>query len=274
MKSSKSIIVLLTWVLIALSSCGGSKPSPTPAPNPEPTPGGKTEEPKAPEWNKDRTLSFLVVAPLGQARLGSSREAATALLDELRKTDASATSAYLLMGFDLSSAGDKSGTESSLIADGLKCFPIVNVATPQKGNILLIREWAPTFRSEPLSSQGSFLTTVSVGLEAMTEKHLKYNLPLGIVTLESDSDVSALNKLLTIHTKFPSSIVVIGSATKSLVNKISDISGYEKAVIEYSDSVVLFLIAPKSYMLRSYDSVFTLGGGVGLRLQVEAGVDR
>lgn len=270
MKSRISIIVLLTSVLIALSSCGGSKPSPTPSPEPEPNPGGKTEEPEAPEWNKDRTLSFLVVAPQSQANLISPALDASTLLGQLEKVDASETSAYLLMGFNL----DESGTESSLIADGLKCFPIVNISSPQSGNVLLIREWAPKFKSEPLSSKGSFLTTVTVGLEAMTAKKVKYNLPLGIVSLMSEEDVLAFNKQLATHTAFPSTIVVIGSGTKSLVSKISDVSGYELAVIEYSGQSVLFVLAPKSYMLRSSDKLFTLRGASGLRLQVEAGVDR
>lgn len=113
---------------------------------------------------------------------------------------------------------------------------------------------------------------------ATGEKQLSYDVNLGLVTLKESGDPDALNKRLLTETKFPSSIFLLGSGSKSMISQINEIKGYEKKMVNLSDNgdVALFIMAPKSYLLRSSEKLFDLQEGkvVGLRLQVEAAVDR
>ena len=63
-----------------------------------------------------------------------------------------------------------------------------------------------------------------------------------------------------------------------MISQIKEIKGYEKKMVNLSDNgdVALFIMAPKSYLLRSSEKLFDLQEGkvVGLRLQIEAAVDR
>ena len=164
------------------------------------------------------------------------------------------------------------------ISDAVKCFPIYNPSSLKSGNLLLAKDWTQKFEGKSLSGTSCFLTTAGLKLMATGEKQLSYDVNLGLVTLKESGDPDALNKLLLTETNFPSSIFLLGSGNKSMISQITEIKGYEKKTVNLSDNgdMALFIMAPKSYLLRSSEKLFDLQEGkvVGLRLQVEAAVDR
>ena len=91
-----SKVALAACCLLFLSSCGGQKPSPSPRPEPQ-IPDTK-EETKTPEWNKDRTISLLVVTNKDGETLGSSQSDYEAVCRKLVSLPREKVSAYMLMG--------------------------------------------------------------------------------------------------------------------------------------------------------------------------------
>lgn len=87
---------LIACCLLFLSSCGGQKPSPSP--QPEPKIPNTNEETKTPEWNKDRTISLLVVTNKDGETLGSSQSDYEAVCRKLVSLPREKVSAYMLMG--------------------------------------------------------------------------------------------------------------------------------------------------------------------------------
>lgn len=271
-----SKVALAACCLLFLSSCGGQKPSPSPRPEPQ-IPDTK-EETKTPEWNKDRTISLLVVTNKDGENLGSSQSDYEAVCRKLVSLPREKVSAYMLMGVSPYSKDGRVFFPNAVISDAVKCSPIFNPSSPKSGNLLLAKEWAQKFEGKSLSGSGCFLTTAGLKLMATGEKQLSYDVNLGLVTLKESGDPDALNKRLLTETKFPSSIFLLGSGSKSMISQIKEIKGYEKKIVNLSDNgdVALFIMAPKSYLLRSSEKLFDLQEGkvVGLRLQVEAAVDR
>lgn len=271
-----SKVALAACCLLFLSSCGGQKPSPSPRPEPQ-IPDTK-EETKTPEWNKDRTISLLVVTNKDGENLGSSQSDYEAVCRKLVSLPREKVSAYMLMGVSPYSKDGRVFFPNAVISDAVKCSPIFNPSSPKSGNLLLAKEWAQKFEGKSLSGSGCFLTTAGLKLMATGEKQLSYGVNLGLVTLKESGDPDALNKRLLTETKFPSSIFLLGSGSKSMISQIKEIKGYEKKIVNLSDNgdVALFIMAPKSYLLRSSEKLFDLQEGkvVGLRLQVEAAVDR
>lgn len=271
-----SKVALAACCLLFLSSCGGQKPSPSPRPEPQ-IPDTK-EETKTPEWNKDRTISLLVVTNKDGETLGSSQSDYEAVCRKLVSLPREKVSAYMLMGVSPYSKDGRVFFPNAVISDAVKCFPIFNPSSPKSGNLLLAKDWTLKFEGTSLSRSGCFLTTAGLKLMATGEKQLSYDVNLGLVTLKESGDPDALNKRLLTETKFPSSIFLLGSGSKSMISQIKEIKGYEKKMVNLSDNgdVALFIMAPKSYLLRSSEKLFDLQEGkvVGLRLQVEAAVDR
>ena len=271
-----SKVALIACCLLLLSSCGGQKPSPSPRPEPQ-IPDTK-EETKTPEWNKDRTISLLVVTNKDGETLGSSQSDYEAVCRKLVSLPREKVSAYMLMGVSPYSKDGRVFFPNAVISDAVKCFLIFNPSSPKSGNLLLAKDWAQKFEGTSLSGSGCFLTTAGLKLMATGEKQLSYDVNLGLVTLKESGDPDALNKRLLTETKFPSSIFLLGSGSKSMISQIKEIKGYEKKMVNLSDNgdVALFIMAPKSYLLRSSEKLFDLQEGkvVGLRLQVEAAVDR
>lgn len=271
-----SKVALAACCLLFLSSCGGQKPSPSPRPEPQ-IPDTK-EETKTPEWNKDRTISLLVVTNKDGENLGSSQSDYEAVCRKLVSLPREKVSAFMLMGISPYSKDGRVFFPNAVISDAVKCSPIFNPSSPKSGNLLLAKEWAQKFEGKSLSGSGCFLTTAGLKLMATGEKQLSYDVNLGLVTLKESGDPDALNKRLLTETKFPSSIFLLGSGSKSMISQIKEIKGYEKKIVNLSDNgdVALFIMAPKSYLLRSSEKLFDLQEGkvVGLRLQVEAAVDR
>lgn len=91
-----SKVALAACCLLFLSSCRGQKPSPSPRPEPQ-IPDTK-EETKTPEWNKDRTISLLVVTNKDGETLGSSQSDYEAVCRKLVSLPREKVSAYMLMG--------------------------------------------------------------------------------------------------------------------------------------------------------------------------------
>lgn len=269
-------LTLLATLLTALAGCGGKSPSPSPNPTPDPKPGNETEEPvRVPEWNRDHTLSFLVVTATGADGLRLTPDEASALAGEMRKTGEREASAYLVMGLEFASSGDRPGTVSSVLANEVSCFPIANLSSRERENVLLTREWTPRFTAEPLAGEAAFLTTCTISLRATGPKQIKYELPLGLAHMSSDADADALNGLLQRHTAFPSSIVLLALGTPASVDRVKEPAGYEKTKVKEEGGEILFLLMPKSYLLRSSEKVFDMAPDIrGFLLQVEAGVDR
>ena len=271
-----SKVALAACCLLFLSSCGGQKPSPSPRPEPQ-IPDTK-EETKTPEWNKDRTISLLVVTNKDDENLGSSQSDYEAVCRKLVSLPREKVSAYMLMGVSPYSKDGRVFFPNAVISDAVKCFPIFNPSSPKSGNLLLAKDWTQKFEGTSLSGSGCFLTTAGLKLMATGGKQLSYDVNLGLVTLKESGDPDALNKRLLTETKFPSSIFLLGSGSKSMISQIKEIKGYEKKIVNLSDNgdVALFIMAPKSYLLRSSEKLFDLQEGkvVGLRLQVEAAVDR
>lgn len=271
-----SKVALAACCLLFLSSCGGQKPSPSPRPEPQ-IPDTK-EETKTPEWNKDRTISLLVVTNKDGETLGSSQSDYEAVCRKLVSLPREKVSAYMLMGVSPYSKDGRVFFPNAVISDAVKCFPIFNPSSPKSGNLLLAKDWTQKFEGTSLSGSGCFLTTAGLKLMATGEKQLSYDVNLGLVTLKESGDPDALNKLLLTETNFPSSIFLLGSGNKSMISQITEIKGYEKKTVNLSDNgdMALFIMAPKSYLLRSSEKLFDLQEGkvVGLRLQVEAAVDR
>lgn len=267
---------LIACCLLFLSSCVGQKPSPSP--QPEPQIPDTNKETKTPEWNKDRTLSLLVVTNNDGETLGRSLSDYEAVCRKLASLPREKVSAYMLMGVSPYSKDGREFSPNAVILDAVKCFPIYNPSSLKSGNLLLTKDWAQKFEGKSLSGTGCFLTTAGLKLMATGEKQLSYDINLGLVTLKESGDPDALNKRLLTETKFPSSIFLLGSGSKSMISQIKEIKGYEKKMVTLSDNgdVVLFIMAPKSYLLRSSEKLFDLQEGkvVGLRLQVEAAVDR
>ena len=267
---------LIACCLLFLSSCGGQKPSPSPQPGPQLPDTNK--ETKTPEWNKDRTISLLVVTNKDGENLGSSLSDYEAVCRKLVSLPREKVSAYMLMGVNPFSKDGREFSPYAVISDAVKCFPIFNPSSLKSGNLLLTKDWAQKFEGKSLSGTGCFLTTAGLKLMATGEKQLSYDINLGLVTLKESEDPDALNKRLLTETKFPSSIFLLGSGSKSMISQIKEIKGYEKKMVNLSDNgdVALFIMAPKSYLLRSSEKLFDLQEGkvVGLRLQIEAAVDR
>lgn len=267
---------LIACCLLFLSSCGGQKPSPSP--QPEPQIPDTNKETKTPEWNKDRTLSLLVVTNKDGETLGRSLSDYEAVCRKLASLPREKVSAYMLMGVSPYSKDGREFSPNADISDAVKCFPIYNPSSLKSGNLLLAKDWTQKFEGKSLSGTSCFLTTAGLKLMATGEKQLSYDVNLGLVTLKESGDPDALNKLLLTETNFPSSIFLLGSGNKSMISQITEIKGYEKKTVNLSDNgdMALFIMAPKSYLLRSSEKLFDLQEGkvVGLRLQVEAAVDR
>ena len=267
---------LIACCLLFLSSCGGQKPSPSP--QPEPQIPDTNEETKTPEWNKDRTISLLVVTNKDGENLGSSQSDYEAVCRKLVSLPREKVSVYMLMGVSPYSKDGREFSPSAVISEAVKCFPIFNPSSLKSGNLLLAKDWATKFDGKSLSGTGCFLTTAGLKLMATGEKQLSYNVNFGLVKLKESGDPDALNRRLAAETSFPSSIFLLGSGSKSMISQINEIKGYEKTMVNLSDNgdVALFIIAPKSYLLRSSEKLFDLQEGkvVGLCLQVEAAVDR
>ena len=271
-----SKVALAACCLLFLSSCGGQKPSPSPLP--EPKIPDTNEETKTPEWNKNRTISLLVVTNKDGENLGSSLSDYEAVCRKLVSLPREKVSAYMLMGVSPYSKDGREFSPNAVLTDAVKCFPLFNPSSLKSGNLLLVKDWAQKFEGKSLSGTGCFLTTAGLKLMATGEKQLSYDVNLGLVTLKESGDPDALNKRLLTETNFPSSIFLLGSGSKSMISQIKEIKGYEKKMVNLSDNgdVALFIMAPKSYLLRSSEKLFDLQEGkvVGLRLQVEAAVDR
>ena len=271
-----SKVALAACCLLFLSSCGGQKPSPSPRPEPQ-IPDTK-EETKTPEWNKNRTISLLVITNKDGENLGSSLSDYEAVCRKIVSLPREKVSAYMLTGVSPYSKDGREFSPNAVISDAVKCFPIFNPSSLKNGNLLLAKDWTLKFEGTSLSGSGCFLTTAGLKLMATGEKQLSYDVNLGLVTLKESGDQDALNKRLLTETKFPSSIFLLGSGSKSMISQIKEIKGYEKKMVNLSDNgdVALFIMAPKSYLLRSSEKLFDLQEGkvVGLRLQIEAAVDR
>ncbi len=266
----KKLPFLLTTLLLlfVFAGCKGEKGGNTPTPSPSKKPNDKEIQ-----WNKDRTLEFVVVSNHQTKALFGTKKDYADLSEWL--SNKNSYSMAVLMNADASGDGAAIAMALPPVAKLFQCYNFSGYREGvPTGNLVLTKEYFRDYVNLPIGN--SYLLTFRTDLNATSPKQLKYTLSMGVVTISDNLTLSAFEKELANQVSGTKEILLIGTIAKDLMNAFPKIDGYELKEVSpvVGGDHVTFLFAKKSYLHRETTKLFDRSGVIGYSVKVEAGVLR
>lgn len=267
----KKVSLLLTTLVIfvTIAGCKGGKGGDTPTP---PSPPNKTD-PQETQWNKDRTLEFVVVSNHSSKALFGTKKDYSDLSKWL--SNKSSYSMAVLMNADASADGAAIAMALPVATKLFQCYNFTGYrAGVPTGNLVLNKEYFRDYTNQPVGN--SYLLSFNADLKATTVKQLNYNLNVGVITINDQETLTALGNQLSDYISGTKDLLLLGTISKGLTSAFPKVAGYEFKEVSPAGSgnQVTFLFAKKSFMHRETTKLFDQSGALGYSVKVEAGVKR